>query len=310
MSTATPTLAVPRNSASLLLRDYSELVKLRVTSLIVMTAWAGYFMGSAKSGFSSWGWGLFHALLGIGLVSGGTAAMNEVIERDVDSLMRRTAQRPLPSKRMGMTQGMMIASLMVFGGGAYLAVMTNTLTVALTMLTAVIYLAAYTPLKRVSTICTFIGAIPGAMPPLLGWTAARGKIEPEAIVLFAIVFCWQFPHFYSIAWMYRDDYANAKIRMLPVVEENGVKTRREIIGYSLALIPATVLPALMHMAGRVYLVAAILLALGMVWYGVQASFSPAPMTNPVARIRARNLLKATVIYLPLLFAAMMLNALS
>lgn len=310
MSTATPTLAVPRSSVSLMFRDYSELVKLRVTSLIVMTAWAGYFMGSAKSGFSSWGWGLFHALLGIGLVSGGTAAMNEVIERDVDSLMRRTAQRPLPSKRMGMTQGMMIASLMVFGGGAYLAVMTNTLTVALTMLTAVIYLAAYTPLKRVSTICTFIGAIPGAMPPLLGWTAARGRIEPEAIVLFAIVFCWQFPHFYSIAWMYRDDYANAKIRMLPVVEENGAQTRREIIGYSLALIPATVLPALMHMAGRVYLVAAILLALGMIWYGVQASLSPAPMTNPVARVRARNLLKATVIYLPLLFAAMMLNALS
>ncbi len=310
MSAATPTIAVPRSSVSLMLRDYTELVKLRVTSLIVMTAWAGYFMAASKSGVSSWNWGLFHALLGIGLVSGGTAAMNEVIERDVDSLMRRTAQRPLPSKRMGMTQGMMIASFMVFGGGAYLAIMTNTLTVALTMLTTVIYLAAYTPLKRVSPICTFIGAIPGAMPPLLGWTAARGAIEAEALVLFAIVFCWQFPHFYSIAWMYRDDYANAKIRMLPVVEENGAQTRREIIGYSLALIPATVLPALMHMAGRIYLVSAIVLGLAMVWYGVQASFSPAPMTNPVARIRARNLLKATVIYLPLLFAAMMLNALS
>jgi protoheme IX farnesyltransferase len=148
------------------------------------------------------------------------------------------------------------------------------------------------------------------MPPLLGWTAARGTVEAEALVLFAIVFCWQFPHFYSIAWMYRDDYANAKIRMLPVVEENGAQTRREIIGYSLALIPATVLPALMHMAGRVYLVTAIVLGLAMVWYGVQASFSPGPMTNPVARVRARNLLKATVIYLPLLFAAMMLNALS
>ncbi len=309
MSTATPILAAQRTSFAVVARDYTELVKLRVTSLIVMTAWAGYFMGAARSGVSSWGWGLLHALVGIGLVSGGTAAMNEVFECDVDALMRRTAGRPLPSKRMGMTQGMAIASFMVFGGGAYLAVMTNTLTVVLTMLTAVLYLGVYTPLKRVSPICTFIGAIPGAMPPLLGWTAARGRIEPEALVLFAIVFCWQFPHFYSIAWMYREDYANAGIRMLPVIEENGSWTRREIIGYSLALIPATLLPALMHMAGRVYLVSAILLAGGMLWYGVQASFSPPPMSSPQARVHARNLLKATVIYLPLLFAAMMLNAL-
>ncbi len=309
MSTATPTMLVSRSSASIMARDYAELIKLRVTSLIVMSAWTGYFMGSARSGVSSWGWGLVHALVGIGLVSGGTAAMNEVLEQDVDALMRRTADRPLPSKRMGMTQGMAIASFMIFGGGAYLAVMTNTLTVALTMLTAVLYLAAYTPLKRVSPICTFIGAIPGAMPPLLGWTAARGRIEAEGLILFAIVFCWQFPHFYSIAWMYREDYANASIRMLPVIEENGSWTRREIIGYSLALIPATVLPALMHMAGRVYLVAAILLAGYMLWYGTRASFSPPPMSSAKARIHARNLLKATVIYLPLLFAAMMLNAL-
>jgi len=309
MSTATPSLTVPRSSVSVFARDYAELIKLRVTSLIVMTAWTGYFMGAAKSGVSSWNSGMLHALLGIGLVSGGTAAMNEVFEIDVDALMRRTAGRPLPSKRMGMTQGMAIASLMFFAGGAYLAVMTNTLTVVLTMATAVIYLGAYTPLKRVSPVCTFIGAIPGALPPLLGWTAARGRIEAEGLVLFAIVFCWQFPHFYSIAWMYREDYANAKIRMLPVVEENGSWTRREIIGYCLALIPATVLPALMHMAGRVYLVSAILLAGGMLWYGLQASFSPPPMSSPQARVHARNLLKATVIYLPLLSAAMMLNAL-
>ena len=309
MSTATPTMVVPRSTASVLARDYAELIKLRVTSLLVMSAWTGYFMGAARSGISSWGWGLVHALVGIGLVSGGTAAMNEVLEQDVDALMRRTADRPLPSKRMGMTQGMAIASFMIFGGGAYLAVMTNTLTVVLTMLTAVLYLGVYTPLKRVSPICTFIGAIPGAMPPLLGWAAARGRIEAEGLILFAIVFCWQFPHFYSIAWMYREDYANARIRMLPVIEENGAWTRREIIGYSLALIPATMLPALMHMTGRVYLVSAIVLGGAMLWYGLQASFSPPPMSSTKARIHARNLLKATVIYLPLLFAAMMLNAL-
>jgi protoheme IX farnesyltransferase len=309
MSTATPTLAVPRSSAAAWARDYAELVKLRVTSLIVMTAWTGYFLGAAKSGVSSLGWGLLHALLGIGLVSGGTAALNEVVERDIDALMRRTAGRPLPSKRMSVAQAIIIASTMIAGGTLYLALMTNLLTVALTLATAAIYMLAYTPLKRVSPICTFIGAVPGAMPPLLGWTAARGAIEAEGLVLFAIVFCWQFPHFYSIAWMYREDYANAKIRMLPVVEENGSWTRREIIGYSLALIPATLLPALMHMAGRAYLVSAIVLGMGMLWYGFQASMSPPPMSSPNARVRARNLLKATVIYLPLLFGAMMLNAL-
>ena len=201
MSTATPTLVVPRSAAAALARDYAELVKLRVTSLIVMTAWAGYFMGSAKSGVSSIGWGLLHALLGIGLVSAGTAAMNEVIERDLDALMRRTAIRPLPSKRMSVAQATIIASLMIFGGAGYLALTTNLLTVTLTLGTALIYLAAYTPLKKISPICTFIGAIPGALPPLLGWVAARGVVEREALVLFAIVFCWQFPHFYSIAWM-------------------------------------------------------------------------------------------------------------
>jgi len=210
---------------------------------------------------------------------------------------------------MTVTQATLIASTMILAGLGYLALTTNWLTVGLTAGTAAIYMLAYTPLKRISPVCTFIGAIPGALPPLLGWTAARGRVEAEGLILFAIVFCWQFPHFYSIAWMYRDDYANAKIRMLPVVEENGAWTRREIIGYSLALIPTTMLPALMHMAGRIYLIAAILLAGGMLWYAVQASFSPPPMTSVLARTHARNLLRATVIYLPLLFAAMMLNAL-
>src|SRR4051812_10934063 len=202
MSTATPTLAVPRTAT--LARDLTELVKLRVTSLIVMTAWTGYFLGSAKSGVSSLGWGLLHALLGIGLVSGGTAALNEVVERDIDALMRRTAGRPLPSKRMSVAQATLIAVTMMLGGLLYLALTTNWLTVGLTAGTAAIYMLAYTPLKRISPICTFIGAIPGALPPLLGWTAIRGRIEAEGLVLFAIVFCWQFPHFYSIAWMYRD----------------------------------------------------------------------------------------------------------
>jgi len=307
MSAVTQPLNFSRSAT--LARDYAELTKMRVTTLVVLTAWCGYYFGCLKSGLPSLSWGLFHALLGIGLVSGGTAALNEVMEHDVDGNMRRTAQRPLPTGRMSMRHATLVGLLMTVGGALYLDLALNTLTGTLALVTAFVYLAAYTPLKKVHPVCTFVGAFPGAMPGVLGWTAARGRIEAEGLILFAIVFCWQFPHFYSIAWMYREDYANAKIRMLPVVEENGSWTRREIIGYSLALIPATVLPALMHMVGRVYLVSAILLAGGMLWYGLQASFSPPPMSSPQARVHARNLLKATVIYLPLLFAAMMLNAL-
>ena len=309
MSTASSTLAVPRRSGSSLSRDFSELIKLRVTALIVMTAWAGYFMASARMGVSSVGWGLMHALLGIGLVSGGTAALNEIVERDVDALMRRTAGRPLPAKRMSLTTASLISGIMIGGGLLYLALATNVLTAVLTAATSGVYMLGYTPLKRVSPICTFIGALPGAMPPLLGWVASRGTIDAEGIALFAILFCWQFPHFYAIAWMYREDYASANIRMLPVIEQTGTWTRREIICYSLTLIPATMLPVLMHMAGRAYLGAAIVLGGVLLWYAFRASSTPPPMSSPESRIRARNLLKATVIYLPLLLAAMMLNAL-
>jgi protoheme IX farnesyltransferase len=311
MSSASSTTALPLpcSTEPSFARDFAELTKLRVTSLIVMTAWAGYYLGSAKSGVSSLNWGLLHALLGIGLVSGGTAALNEIVERDIDALMRRTAGRPLPAKRMTLRMAVLIATIMVGGGFLYLALATNLLTAGLTIATSAVYMLGYTPLKRVSPICTFIGAIPGALPPLLGWTAARGRIDAEGLALFAIVFCWQFPHFYSIAWMYRDDYASAGIRMLPVIEETGALTRREIGFYTLALIVATMLPVLMHMAGFAYLVAAIILGLAMLRYSLRVSVNPSPISSPESRQRARDLLKASVIYLPLLFGAMMLNAL-
>lgn len=309
MSTVPTTLAVPRGNGSSIRRDFAELIKLRVTSLIVITAWAGYFMASARSGVSSLNWGLLHALLGIGLVSGGTAALNEIVERDVDALMRRTAGRPLPSKRMSVGIAAVISATMIGGGLLYLALATNVLTAILTAATSGVYMLGYTPLKRVSPICTFIGALPGAMPPLLGWVAARGTVDAEGLALFAILFCWQFPHFYAIAWMYREDYASANIRMLPVIEQTGTWTRREIMCYSLTLIPATMLPVLMHMAGLAYLMTAMVLDGALLWYAFRASTTPPPMSSPESRIRARNLLKATVIYLPLLFGAMMLNAL-
>jgi len=306
---STQSLAVPRNSIRLLLHDYAELTKLRVTSLIVMTAWCGYFFGAYRAGTPWFSWGLFHALLGIGLVSSGTAALNEVMEQEVDGHMARTAQRPLPAGRMSKFHATAVGMIAAIGGSLYLAVFANPLTGWLTLLTSVVYLAAYTPLKRISPICTFVGAFPGAMPGVLGWTAVRGRLEWGTLVLFAILFVWQFPHFFSIAWLYRDDYAKGGIRMLPVVEEDGRSTAHRIIGYSLALIPISVLPSLMGMAGRIYFIGAIILGLALLYFGVRLAFLNSPLSSAPSKMRARHVLQATVIYLPLLFALMMTNAL-
>lgn len=297
-----------RTRANSILRDYAELTKLRVTSLIVMTAWCGYFFGAHKAGITWFSWGLFHALLGIGLVSSGTAALNEVMERDVDAQMRRTASRPLPSGRMSLTHASVVGILAAVGGSIYLALFTNPLTGLLTFLTSVVYLAAYTPLKRISPICTFVGAFPGAMPGVLGWTAVRGQLEWDTLVLFAILFVWQFPHFFSIAWLYREDYAKGGVRMLPVVEQDGRSTARRILAYSVALIPISILPSFMGMAGRIYLVGAIVFGFALLYFGVRLAFPNLPLASAPSKMRARNVLQATVIYLPLLFALMMSNS--
>ncbi|HVI06856.1 MAG TPA: heme o synthase [Candidatus Binatia bacterium] len=297
-----------RKQAVSVLRDYAELMKARVTTLIVMTAWCGYYFGAQKAGSPWFTWGLFHALLGIGLVSSGTAALNEVMEHDVDGHMRRTAQRPLPAGRMSLLHATIAGLIAAVGGSIYLAVFTNPLTGALTFLTSVVYLAAYTPLKRISPICTFVGAFPGAMPGVLGWTAARGHLELGTLILFAILFVWQFPHFFSIAWLYREDYAAGGIRMLPVVEEDGRSTAQRIVGYSLVLIPLSLLPSFFGMAGKIYLVGATILGLGMFYFGARLAFARLPLASARSKMLARHVLQATVIYLPLLFALMMGNA--
>jgi heme o synthase len=309
MSTMTLPLSALRTRASSLFRDYAELTKLRVTSLIVMTAWCGYFFGAHKAGISWISWGLFHSLLGIGLVSSGTAALNEVMEYSVDGRMRRTAQRPIPAGRMSLLHATIVGVAAAVGGSIYLAVFTNPLTGLLTFLTSVVYLAAYTPLKRISPICTFVGAFPGAMPGVLGWTAARGRLEWETLVLFAILFVWQFPHFFSIAWLYREDYAKGGVRMLPVVEEDGRSTAHRILAYSIVLIPISVLPSLMGMAGKIYFIGAALLSVALLYFGIRLAFLNMPLSSALSKMRARHVLQATVIYLPLLFALMMGNAL-
>jgi protoheme IX farnesyltransferase len=307
MSSITQPLAAPRSSFAVLTRDYTELIKMRVTMLIVMTAWTGVYFAAYKSGVSSVGWVLFHALFGIGLVSAGTAAFNEVIEREGDARMRRTANRPIPSKRMSLLHASVAASVMVLGGTVYLWLTTNALAAVLTLATSVVYLGVYTPLKRVSPICTFIGAFPGAMPPVLGWVAFRGRVDWEAILLFTILFLWQFPHFYSIAWLYREDYERADIRMLPVVFADGKATAREILVYSIALIPVSMMPAAVGMTGRIYLFGALLLGIALFLVGWRLASKKLPANAPHSKAPARQLLQATVLYLPLLFALMMLN---
>jgi heme o synthase len=308
MSTAAQPLASSRFWLAGMLHDYAELTKLRVTSLIVMTAWCGYYFAAHKAGLPSLSWSLFHTLLGIALVSSGTAALNEVMEHDIDLHMRRTSQRPIPAGRMSLLHGFIAGELLSVGGSLYLAYFCNPLTGALAFLTSVVYLAAYTPLKRVSPICTFVGAFPGAMPGVLGWTAVRGRFDWGTLVLFAILFFWQFPHFFSIAWLYREDYARGQIRMLPVVEENGRSTAIRILLYSLLLIPVSLLPTLLGMAGRVYFVGAFLLSLALLYFGIRLITLQIPLTHAVSKLRARQLLQATVIYLPLLFALMMSNS--
>jgi heme o synthase len=297
-----------RVRATALLRDYAELMKLRVTTLIVMTAWCGYYFGAQKSGVTSLSWGLLQSLLGIGLVSGGTAALNEVMEQNVDARMRRTAQRPLPAGRMSVAHAAIVGLVATIGGSIYLAVTANPFTGLLTFLTSVVYLAAYTPLKRISPICTFVGAFPGAMPGVLGWTAARGRLEWETLILFGILFVWQFPHFFSIAWLYREDYAAGGIRMLPVVEEDGRSTAHRIVAYSLILIPLSVLPSLFGMAGKIYLVGALTLSVALFYFGARLAFLRMPVNSARSKMFARHVLQATVVYLPLLFVLMMGNA--
>jgi protoheme IX farnesyltransferase len=287
--------------------DYNQLFKLRVTSLIVMTAWTGFYMGAAKTGIPSLSWTLLNALLGIGLTSAGSAALNEAVEHRVDARMARTRNRPLPSGRMRLAEGYAAGSIATLAGASYLAYSTNLLTGALALLTAVTYLCIYTPLKKVSPISTLVGAFPGAMPPLLGWTAIRGKIEIEAVVLFTIVFIWQFPHFQAIAWLYRDDYAAGGIKMLPVVDNEGRSVVRQMVSYSSVLIPVSLLPAGLHMAGKFYLLGALVMGIAFLYFNFRLARTHLPTTAPASKKFARELLQASVLYLPLLFALMMIN---
>jgi protoheme IX farnesyltransferase len=250
-------------ATAVLINDLRELFKVKVVTMVLVTGWGGFYLGSMQSGISSLQRGLLDTLLGIGLVSAGAGALNEAIERKTDSLMLRTADRPLASGRFSLLQGIVAGLGALALGATWLALHTNLLTVALALLTAFCYVAIYTPLKRLTPIATFIGAFPGAAGPLLGWTAARGRIEWQGVALFAILFVWQFPHFNAIAWLYRHDYARAGIRMLPVVQPDGWSTVAQALFFAVLMIPVSLAPWWLGMVGVTYL--AIATALGILY---------------------------------------------
>jgi heme o synthase len=302
-------LHVPTPGATAtLINDLRELFKVKVVGLVLVTGWGGFYLGSLASGISSMQRGLLDALLGIGLVSAGAGALNEVLERKTDARMKRTADRPLAAGRISLGSGL-AAGMGALGLGAWwLLLHTNLLTAALALLTGFTYVAIYTPLKRVTTLATFIGAFPGAMGPLLGWTAARPQIDWQAVALFAILFVWQFPHFMSIAWLYREDYARAGIRMLPVVQPDGLSTVIEALFYAALMIPVSLAPWRLGMAGLTYAVIATLLGLVYLAYTIRFARILKVRSQTESRMLARDLLKVSVLYLPLLFTALMLCA--
>jgi protoheme IX farnesyltransferase len=294
-----------------LLADYATLFKLRVSTMVVITAGAGFYLGSLRSGISPFHAGLIKALAGIAVVTCGSSALNQALERKIDILMRRTADRPMATGRISLTHGLLLGFAAVFLGSLYLALATNLLTGTLTLLTAIGYIAIYTPLKRVTTLNTFIGAFPGALPPLIGWTAARGLIEWPGVALFAILFFWQFPHFMAIGWMYRDDYARAGIRLTPTLPNTrnaAQSTVAQALFYAVLMIPISLWPVALHTTGYAYAAAATLLGLGYLWYTIRFARITRNPSSDASRLVARDLLRVSVLYLPLLLAAMMLDA--
>jgi|HubBroStandDraft_1064217.scaffolds.fasta_scaffold36648_2 protoheme IX farnesyltransferase len=278
---------------------YVALTKPDVTFLVVITTVAGFYLGSR--GPLDWPL-LLHTLGGTLLVAAGTAALNQYIEREMDSVMRRTAARPLPSGTLQPREVLIFGVTSIVLGAAWLLLAVNWLAALVAVATSVLYLGLYTPLKTRTTLSTAVGAIPGALPPLIGWAAARGSLSLGGWVLVAILFFWQFPHFMAIAWMYREDYARAGIQMLPVVDKKGDATFRQIITTSAILVWVSALPSVVGMAGIGYFFGALVLGMILLQVGLWANRS---RTN----LRAKWLMHATVAHIPILLAWLVLDRL-
>jgi protoheme IX farnesyltransferase len=270
-----------------------------VTALVLVTTLVGYYLGAEGAGAAE-GLRLLHALLGTGLLASGAAALNQWLEREHDRNMRRTANRPLPSGRLAPIEALLFGAGLAVAGIAYLAATVNGLTAAIGAATLVSYAFIYTPLKRVSSLCTIVGAVPGALPPLMGWAAARGALGAEAWTLFAILFVWQLPHFHAIAWMYREDYTRAGYRMVSVGDPDGSATSRQIAAFSFALVPISLAPAWFGMSGPVYFYGALLLGLSHLALGLA-------VVAYRSRPSARGLFLGSLVYLPVLLGLLTID---
>lgn len=279
------------------MKDYIALTKPRVTWLILASTAVGFYFG-ARGGWN-W-WGLFHTIMGTCLIASGTAALNQWYERDADAKMNRTKLRPLPGGRLTPTNAFIFATLLSVAGFVELCWGANVLTGLLGLFTLATYLFIYTPLKQVSQHSTTLGAIPGAMPPVIGFAGAAGTLGVEAAILFAILFLWQFPHFDAIAWMYREDYGRAGIQFLPVIEPDGESTARRMLWCSIALIPLSLLPRFFGMATNLYVFGAVLA-------GLMFLYAASRIVKDRTRVRARSVLLASVIYLPVLYGLLVFD---
>ena len=279
--------------------DFLTLTKPRLNLLVLVTTLGGLYLASPEGVATSL---LVHTLVGTALVAGGAAALNQVWERETDRLMRRTSVRPLPQGRLGVNEGTWFGVLLTSIGLVELTFGANATAAAVALGTSASYVLAYTPLKTRTSLATLVGAVPGALPPVIGWAAATGEISLPALVLFGIVFFWQMPHFLAIAWMYRDDYARAGIPLLPVLEPDGRRTGQQALLYAAALWPVSLLPALVGLADAPYSIVAT--ALGFVFIGLSALFArDRSMTS------ARRLFLFSITYLPLLWGALVADRL-
>lgn len=279
------------------LRDYITLTKPRLNSEAILTAMAGYYLGN----FGPLNWpNLLITLLGTTGVAAGCGALNQWLEADADSKMTRTRKRPLPAGRIPARDAFWFGLTLSVMGLAILYLKVNVLTAFLGLSALVSYVVFYTPLKKISSLCTVVGAVPGALPPMMGWTAAQDRVGLEGWTLFAVLFLWQMPHFLAIAWMYREDYARAGFPMLPVLDPEGTSTGLMAVAYAVALWPVSLLPYYFHMAGRVYFFTALVLGLVLIYYSALLALR--------RNMRhARGLFWCSITYLPILFLVMALD---
>jgi len=281
--------------------DFVLLTKPRVVAMIVLTTLAGYYLGSAVAALDYAR--LLSTLVGTAIAAGGTLALNQYIERDLDARMHRTRGRPIPDGRLAPADALVFGALLTAFGVLYLAVMVDVLPAAVTAITSVAYLFAYTPLKRRTSLCSVVGAVPGALPPLTGWAAASGSLDLGAWMIFAIMFLWQIPHSLAIARLYRSDYARAGVRLLPVIDPDGASTGHHIVINSLALTAVGLMPAVVGLAGGVYFCVALGLGLGLFASSVRLARSR-------TAVDARRLLIFSLVYLPFLFGTMVADKLA